>query len=130
MYTTITEITELLKRYLEGTIHPESHVGLQQLFEKYPDLLLIVNELEDPAQLEASLVAFKQLYTLDAAVQEQRVLDRILQQVEVAPQPKVKNKQLTVLLREWVKPQIFLHFSTSALLHVLFDFLLIYFFYV
>jgi len=36
----------------------------------------------------------------------------------------------TVLLREWVKPQIFLHFSTSALLHVLFDFLLIYFFYV
>jgi len=98
MYTTITEITELLKRYLEGTIHPESHVGLQQLFEKYPDLLLIVNELEDPAQLEASLVAFKQLYTLDAAVQEQRVLDRILQQVEVAPQPKVKNKQLTVLL--------------------------------
>lgn len=115
MYTTIPEITELLKRYVAGDIHPDSHIGLRQLFEKYPDLLLLVSELEDPAQLEVRLTEFKQLYTLDAAVQEQRILDRILQQVEFEPKAKPKNKQRTILLYAAVAASILLAIGLTFL---------------
>lgn len=78
---TIEYTVQLLKAYVEGRIHPDTHIELRQLFEQHPELFVQVDRLTDPTHLEAVLLDYKQLYAPAYRKQEQRVLDRIFTQI-------------------------------------------------
>ncbi|MFZ4861068.1 FecR family protein [Sphingobacterium sp. Mn56C] len=93
MYTSIQEITSLLKSYIHGEIHPTTHPQLRELFEKYPDLLPMVNDLIDPEQLATVLSNYRELYSRDRGDQEQQTLERILFLVEERDVAAIKRKK-------------------------------------
>lgn len=79
---TISATLELLKAYLAGNIAPESDTGLEVLFEKYPGLQAMLDNLNNPDELEGLLKDYAQSSNPAAQEREQRLLTTILSQIE------------------------------------------------
>ncbi|QBQ42092.1 DUF4974 domain-containing protein [Sphingobacterium psychroaquaticum] len=90
---TIEYTVQLLKAYVEGRIHPDTHIELRQLFEQHPELFVQVDRLTDPTHLEAVLLDYKQLYAPAYRKQEQRVLDRIFTQINEEQVVRYKKRK-------------------------------------
>jgi len=99
MNNTIAYILPLLRAYLKGDIHPLENQELRDLFEKYPDLLPMINELEDEDKLLSVLEEYKKLYTVELEAQEKRVLDNIMQRIDKqSSKPLIKYKKRRILM--------------------------------
>lgn len=97
MNNTIAYILPLLKAYLKGEIHPQDNQELRDLFEKYPDLLLMINQLDDEDKLHSVLVEYKKLYTIEQEAQEKRVLEQIMLRIHQQESVSiVKDRRRTI----------------------------------
>ncbi len=79
----IQRTIQLLKQYLEGVEDPVNNESLKQLFDQYPNLLELLQEMDDPDNLEQTLVgynAFQESTTKDG---KERVLRNILCQIDI-----------------------------------------------
>jgi ferric-dicitrate binding protein FerR (iron transport regulator) len=76
----VTHIIHLLKTYLNGTLELHNSEELQELFEAHPDLMLMLNRLKDPEQLQNTLNEYKKIHTVSSD-RRQQLLGTILNSI-------------------------------------------------
>lgn len=88
----IDDIVNLLKDYLAGDLDTQRRAELERLFTEYPQLKEIVEELDSEEELREALYAYEELYTPAFKEREERVLNRVLSQID--QQPPIRRTRL------------------------------------
>lgn len=87
----------LLQEYLKGTIHPTTDRELRKLFEQYPELLSLVEKLENADNLRQELEYYS-AHVKDIEERESRVLSNIIKKIE---KPSLKKATSYKKLPVW-----------------------------
>ncbi|MGK6350153.1 FecR family protein [Parapedobacter sp. DT-150] len=77
----IDHIVQLLQAYISGSLHPYSDDELGSLFDRYPGLRELAQEVRDEQGLRAALAEYETLYSEAHLEGEERVLQRILTEI-------------------------------------------------
>lgn len=74
-------IVDLLKDYLKGALDSDQQKSVEQLFQQYPQLKDLIDELDSENGLEAALKDFQTLFTPERTAREDLVLENILTRI-------------------------------------------------
>lgn len=88
----IDRITQLLKKYIERKGKVSDDKEIRTLIQQYPFIKDLLNEFETEDGLKEALHKYEQL-SGDASIEtEERMWNRIVKEVESAPQPKLQKQ--------------------------------------
>ncbi|UZJ66084.1 FecR domain-containing protein [Sphingobacterium sp. KU25419] len=86
----IDHTVSLLQEYLKGAIHPDTHSELRMLLEKYPELHVMVEQLDNAENLHQELSTYK-AFAVDTDAREIRILTNIMGKIDTSSLKKQKS---------------------------------------
>ncbi|MFC3197138.1 FecR family protein [Parapedobacter deserti] len=74
----IDNIVRLIKEHLEGKGQPSSEAELNELFERYPELIGLMEKMKRSQELKSALNNYKSIYNEQSQLKEEKMLERVL----------------------------------------------------